>query len=92
MRKYMKTCMFLCFHVKFKHESTKTCTFSCIFFFNPHALHHTGKGVYSQLSLNIPIMPKAEATCFKPWVRYLLAEYLFPSSSMIRSSLISPSV
>ena len=22
-RKYMKTCMFLCFHVNFKHESTK---------------------------------------------------------------------
>ena len=25
----MKTCMFLCFHVNFKHESTKTCMFMC---------------------------------------------------------------
>ena len=25
----MKTCMFLCFHVHFKHKSTKTCTFQC---------------------------------------------------------------
>ena len=41
---------------------------------------------------NPPMMPKAEATCFKPWVRYLLAEYLFPSSSMIKRSLISFSV
>ena len=27
----MKTRMFLCFHVKFKHESTRTCMFSCKF-------------------------------------------------------------
>ena len=38
MERYMRTCMFLCFHVKFKHESTKTCMFPCnllslIFFF-----------------------------------------------------------
>ena len=27
----MKTCMFLCFHVNVKHESTKTCMFPCNF-------------------------------------------------------------
>ena len=30
-RKYMKTCMFLCFCVNFKHESTQTCMFPCNF-------------------------------------------------------------
>ena len=28
---YMKTCMFCCFHVNFKHENTKTCMFPCKF-------------------------------------------------------------
>ena len=27
----MKTCMFLCFCVNLKHESTKTCMFPCNF-------------------------------------------------------------
>ena len=26
----MKTCMFLCFHINIKHESTKTCMFPCV--------------------------------------------------------------
>ena len=37
----MKTYMFLCFNVNLKHESTKTCMFSCKFaYFYPH----NGKG------------------------------------------------
>ena len=39
----MKTCMFLHFHVHFKHESTKP----CFYVFSPFSalpLHHNGKG------------------------------------------------
>ena len=32
----MKTCMFLCFPVYFKHESTKACMFSCNFSFSAY--------------------------------------------------------
>ena len=45
----MKMCMFLCFHVNFKHESTRTCMFPCKFSnilvppFTP-PLYHNGKG------------------------------------------------
>ena len=38
----MKVGMFLCFHVNFKHESTKTCMIPCKFpfsaYFSPHYL------------------------------------------------------
>ena len=38
---YMKISMFLCFHVNFKHESTKTFTFPCKFsaYFYPPPLY-----------------------------------------------------
>ena len=39
-----------------------------------------------------PMIPKAEATCFRPCERYLFEEFLLPTSSMIRVSLISVSV
>ena len=46
MKKYMKTCMFLCFHVNYKHESTKTCmlismsfiVYTCTCTFTPHCI------------------------------------------------------
>ena len=40
----MKTCVFLCLHVNFKHGSTKTCMFKFPFsaYFYP-PLHHNGK-------------------------------------------------
>ena len=37
--------MFLCFHVNFKHESTKACMFPCKFPFSAYPLHHNGKGL-----------------------------------------------
>ena len=43
----MKTCMFLCFHVNFKHESTKTCMFHVFSSFSAYfhlPLYHNGKG------------------------------------------------
>ena len=39
MEKHMKACLFLCFHVKFKHESTKTCNFPCKFSFSAYFFH-----------------------------------------------------
>ena len=36
-----------------------------------------------------PMIPNAEASCLRPCALYLLAEYLFPLSSMISISLIS---
>ena len=35
MEKIQQKCMFLCFHVNFKHESTKTCMLPCNFYIAP---------------------------------------------------------
>ena len=53
MKKIMKMCMFLCFHVKSLYESTKTCTFPCRFTFSVYStftplLHHNGKGPFTR--------------------------------------------
>ena len=36
MEKVHKKCMFLCFHVNIKHESTRTCMFPCNFPFSDY--------------------------------------------------------
>ena len=58
----MKTCMFLCFHVDFKHESTKTCMFPCNLSINVYVVpillppsYHNDKGSipHDQLFLSL---------------------------------------
>ena len=48
--KYIKTCMFLCFHVNYKHEAQEHACFHVklpvIAYFYP-PLHHNGKGSIS---------------------------------------------